>query len=25
LQTLCRCCNGKKQHHFDPRFKRHFS
>lgn len=25
LQTLCRCCNQQKKHHFDPRFRRHFS
>lgn len=25
LQTLCRSCNQQKKHHFDPRFKRHFS
>lgn len=25
LQTLCRCCNKKKKHHFDERFRRHFS
>ena len=25
LQTLCRCCNTKKKHHFDPRFRRNFS
>ena len=25
LQTLCRSCNQKKKHHFDPRFKRRFT
>lgn len=25
LQTLCLTCNGKKKHHFDPRFRRQFS
>ena len=25
LQTLCRNCNQRKSHHFDPRFRRHFS
>lgn len=25
LQTLCSACNQRKQHHFDPRFKRHFN
>lgn len=25
LQTLCRDCNQKKKHHFDPRFRRKFS
>jgi 5-methylcytosine-specific restriction endonuclease McrA len=25
LQTLCRNCNQQKKHHFDPRFRRHFS
>lgn len=25
LQTLCRTCNQSKKHHFDPRFRRHFS
>ncbi|MGB3514212.1 MAG: HNH endonuclease [Microcoleaceae cyanobacterium] len=25
LQTLCRCCNQKKKHHFDERFRRNFS
>ena len=24
LQTLCRICNQRKQHHIDPRFRRHF-
>jgi len=24
LQTLCRTCNKRKKHHFDPRFRRHF-
>lgn len=24
LQTLCRTCNQKKKHHFDPRFDRRF-
>lgn len=24
LQTLCQQCNQRKQHHIDPRFKRHF-
>lgn len=25
LQTLCSRCNQQKKHHFDPRFRRHFS
>lgn len=25
LQTLCRRCNQQKKHHFDQRFRRHFS
>ena len=25
LQTLCCDCNQQKKHHFDPRFRRHFS
>ncbi len=25
LQALCRHCNQKKKHHFNPRFHRHFS
>jgi 5-methylcytosine-specific restriction endonuclease McrA len=25
LQTLCRQCNQKKQHHLDPRFQRRYS
>lgn len=25
LQTLCHACNQRKKHHFDPRFRRHFS
>ncbi|MBW4623053.1 MAG: HNH endonuclease [Cyanosarcina radialis HA8281-LM2] len=25
LQTLCHTCNQQKKHHFDSRFKRHFS
>ncbi|MDJ0553622.1 MAG: HNH endonuclease [Microcoleaceae cyanobacterium MO_207.B10] len=25
LQTLCRSCNQKKKHLFDPRFRRNFS
>ncbi|MGK7920714.1 MAG: HNH endonuclease [Trichodesmium sp.] len=25
LQTLCRNCNQKKKHHFDPRFRRNFT
>lgn len=25
LQTLCRDCNQKKKHDFDPRFRRKFS
>lgn len=25
LQTLCRTCNQQKKHHFDQRFRRHFS
>ena len=24
LQTLCRICNSRKKHHFDPRFQRRF-
>lgn len=24
LQTLCHTCNQQKQHHLDPRFRRHF-
>lgn len=25
LQTLCLLCNQQKNHHLDPRFRRHFS
>lgn len=25
LQSLCRHCNQQKKHHFDQRFRRHFS
>ena len=25
LQTLCYLCNQRKKHHFDARFRRHFS
>ncbi|HAZ43270.1 MAG TPA: HNH endonuclease [Cyanobacteria bacterium UBA11369] len=25
LQTLCRSCNQQKKHHFDARFRRHFT
>jgi 5-methylcytosine-specific restriction endonuclease McrA len=25
LQTLCSICNQRKKHHFDDRFRRHFS
>ncbi len=25
LQTLCQTCNQRKKHHFDSRFRRHFT